>query len=694
MKAMASALFALIVSVAAATDYDRTGFEYDSVTPPQRVVSDDGVPLLDTDVFVAYQQDWSEIRAYSASEDPAPGDSAGSAYLHVDNNDPLCRTLDGDDPVEIGDGIFFDMLVRFDASDVLPEIASGDKISVWAAEDAEGTSTFVVSAGVVQNSLTTSMVRHYAVTAGSVVPDGGWHRLVVKSYARVGSGDAEGSNFPVFTVFIDGEPATIDGVFSFDGDGLVSIDGSDKTVGPVQYFYPAVTDVALAAKLSANQLFPSYTGRVGSSAATLKRICFVGEGDVDCYSASDTDPDPETYDTASLVIDADDGITVTPATSFDGLLPGATVGFTVALAEGYSLGGATFDGGSFTVVAGANELEMPSTLRVPSYTLRIRVGALLATVGDTAYDNLRDAVEAAIDSGDTVVINRDATFVNDGYFEDDVSAWVGAGNSVTIDLNGCELNVVYGDDPEDYCECGVIDLDGGSVTITDSSAGKTGRLSAADGLCAISAGFNSKSPETLAIEDGIFDAPIGEGRVSYTLTISGGSFLKSAFTDDGGAFAYTNCIVKGKTASADGSYWKIVEGGDDPEPGDEFPSSWNDGSLPSQDIVDKYAVWSQTYDSTADNAEEAFLLNVAPAAEIELEPVAIKVDNGVVTITTNHNLKNANGVVYVLWGVDPGNVTTAVEGTVDDGGALVNLDGASDAKFFKVGVGYSVPSAD
>lgn len=691
-KAMASAMLALAVSAAAATDYDSTGFEYENITLPSRVAADDGTILVNDAAFVALQSDWSEIRGYSESEDPAPGESAEGAYLHVDNNDPLCRVLNGDSQVQVGDGLFIDMLVRFGASDVVPDVVNGDKISVWAAEDAEGTRTFVVSAGYVENSLTDSMVRHYAVTAGSVVPDDGWHRLVVKAYSKVGESGAEGSNFPVFTVFIDDEPATIDGVFSFDADGLVSVDSTDRTVGPVQFFYPAVTDVVLEAKLAANQLFPSYVAHLGSSPATLKRVCFVGEGDVDCYAASDVDPAPETYETASLAIEADEGITVAPATSFSGLQPGASVPFTVTLADGYRLVGATFNGVGFAASAGQNELTMPSPLLVPSYTLKIRAAQLLATVGDTSYDSLRDAVEAAIESGEPVVLNRDAEFVNDGDFEDDVSVWIGSGNSVTIDLNGYSLGVVFGDDPSDFCaDIGLFDTNGGSLTIQDSSAGKTGRMTAADGLCVVSTGYISAN-EVLTIQGGIFDGPISEGEEAYTLTISGGSFLKTAFSDGEGAFAYAGSVAKGKVASSDGSYWKIVDDGDDP--GEAFPSSWNGGSLPSQDIVDKFATWSQTNDSTAENAEQAFLLNVAPAADLDIEPLAIKVEGGAVTITTNRNLKNANGVVYVLWGTEPDAVTNGAAGSVDDDGAVVNLDGASPRKFFKVGVGYSVPSSN
>ena len=691
-KAMASAMLAMVVSAAVAADYGSTGFEYENITLPCRVAAEDGTILVNDAAFVAQQFDWSEIRAYSETENPAPGDSAQGAYLHIDNNDPLCRTLSDDNQVQIGDGIFIDMLVRFCPSDVMPEVANGDKISVWVAEDAEGTKTFVVSAGCVQNSLTAAMVRHYAVTAGSVVPDDGWHRLVVKAYSKVGESGAEGSNFPVFTVFIDDEPATIEGVFSFDADGLVSIDAADKNVGPVQFFYPAVTDVVLEAKLAANQLFPSYVTQLGSSPAALKRVCFAGEGDVDCYAVSDVDPAPETYATASLTIEADEGITVTPATSFTELQPGASVSFTIALADGYNLGGATFNGSSFAVSAGSNMLTMPSPLLVPSYTLKISVAQLLATVGDTSYDSLRDAVEAAIESGEPVVLNRDAEFVNDGYFEDDVSVWIGTGNSVTVDLNGYNLGVAFGDDHSDFCEnIGLFDTDGGSLTIKDSSAGQTGRLTAEDGLCVISTGYISAN-EVLTIQGGIFDGPISEGEKAYTLTISGGSFLTTVFSDGEGAFVHADCVVKGKKASSVGSYWKIVDDGDDP--GETFPSSWNGGILPSQDIVDKFASWSQTNDSTADNAEQAFLLNVAPAADLDIEPVAIKVEGGVVTITTNRNLKNANGVVYVLWGTEPDAVTNGVAGSVGSDGAVINLDGASPRKFFKVGVGYSVPSSN
>ena len=73
-------------------------------------------------------------------------------------------------------------------------------------------------------------------------------------------------------------------------------------------------------------------------------------------------------------------------------------------------------------------------------------------------------------------------------------------------------------------------------------------------------------------------------------------------------------------------------------------------------------------------------------------------ENGVVKITTNRNLETVNGVVYILTGDTPTNVTTPMavpdgEGEGITGQAVSINPGEASAKFYKIGVGYEVPAS-
>lgn len=128
-------------------------------------------------------------------------------------------------------------------------------------------------------------------------------------------------------------------------------------------------------------------------------------------------------------------------------------------------------------------------------------------------------------------------------------------------------------------------------------------------------------------------------------------------------------------------------------PTTEFPDGWNGGDDPSPEILAKYATWAKDNDPTAVNAENAFLLNVAPTNDTTLAVTTIVVEGGTVKITSNHNLKAVNGVPYILTGDAPNAVNTPAESTVDEAGNIqyTPVEGETK-KFYKIGVGYVDPA--
>ncbi len=128
-----------------------------------------------------------------------------------------------------------------------------------------------------------------------------------------------------------------------------------------------------------------------------------------------------------------------------------------------------------------------------------------------------------------------------------------------------------------------------------------------------------------------------------------------------------------------------------------FPSSWNGGVTPSDAIVAKYATWKAAYPAATDANEVAFLLNIDPATEDQtIDVTAISVSGTTVTITVDQKLASANGVVYAIYSDSLTGLATpsykALEFTdAETSGSTATI---SDGKFYKIAVGYAVPSAN
>lgn len=687
-----SAAAALIsVCALASQSYDTTSFEAGSTGA---IVVDNR--FSDT-VFGSSspESDWSEIAEYGDADLPA--ENAGSRYLGVNSQEPLTRNVSGTATAtayDIGEGLYVDMYVRFSVGCSLPTVVSGDKISVWMAGDANGASRLVVTAGRLAGIYTAGVeTAHYSVTVDGGTPDPDeWHRLVVKAYKTAGAG----VNVPTFVVLIDGIPAKAEGYLSFDQSGNIVIDsskpdGSSMFVSRDPSFASVVTSAALREKLLADQLFPSLGG------TTLTTVGFVGVGDVDLYSVSDVDPVPDVIGTTDLDISASTGITVTPS-HFTGLAPGETATFTVAAEPGCSVVETDIWG---TSVNGPGEytVTVPARIEAATYMFTILSSSVIATVDGAGYESMQDAFDeaAALGPEHPVVLVR-STSVS---LADSEAAYINGRVDVAFDLNGMTLG-----GEEDDCWNTLIYIENSRLTIKDT-AGSGGMVqpeneysipavTVYDSTLVVEGGtyvggFDISNISTLTVEGGTFN---GEFKIDpkSTVTVAGGRFSKEFFGET--EFSLTGYVKSGCVTEESGGYW-VVSGGTDTS---EFPAEWNGGNGEdgvSQAILDRFAAWSQSNDPGGVNAEAAFLLNVAPSAEVSLEATAITVDpSGKVTITTDRNLESVNGVVYVLLGTDPDTVTIQRAVDADDiDGSVLEVDGSgAPAVFFKVGVGYSEPT--
>lgn len=135
-------------------------------------------------------------------------------------------------------------------------------------------------------------------------------------------------------------------------------------------------------------------------------------------------------------------------------------------------------------------------------------------------------------------------------------------------------------------------------------------------------------------------------------------------------------------------------------PSTTWPAAWTDSTGYSEAYATKLSAWATAKGVTdvsalPKEAENAFLLNVAPTDNTELAVTTIVVEGGKVKITTNKDLSGVNGVPYVLTGDTPTTVTTpvAVATEGEDAGKIEFTPGDGETKkFYKVGVGYAVPA--
>ena len=217
----------------------------------------------------------------SASMRPARYETADQyKYLKIKTTlgKPVTRNANVDgSTTSIGDGFYFDSLVRFTAFDSDPtiELGADGKLAIWLKEELDGdipvATNLVLTAGFLDEDLSARVMQtnYNCIVDSSInLSDGGWHRVTVKAIDNIYTTTPVR---PGFVVFIDGMK-----VKSSAEKGIVV-----GNLTPVADNYDA--DGAL---------FPSavQTG-LDSVVRTIKSVSFDGQGDVDDLVFTATAPD-------------------------------------------------------------------------------------------------------------------------------------------------------------------------------------------------------------------------------------------------------------------------------------------------------------------------------------------------------------------------------------------------------------------
>ena len=187
--------------------------------------------------------------------------------LAIDTDVALARHVATKDagPQEIGNGLYFDSMVQFTATDTAPTPTPtsgdviGDKLIVWLREvvaaenETPATYALYVTAGVPYQE--TVLTKHYELTNVADITLDSWHRLTI-AISKTGA-------TPTFKVYVDGEQATSTKIYNPDGD--------DETITAIGEFGSLTLDGA-------------------NNAGTITSVSFQGKGAIDDLVWTTEDP--------------------------------------------------------------------------------------------------------------------------------------------------------------------------------------------------------------------------------------------------------------------------------------------------------------------------------------------------------------------------------------------------------------------
>lgn len=581
-------------------------------------------------------------------------DSPGNKFLSVDATDAkLIRTINAADSAlgtaeskAIGEGLFFDSLVQFTATDQPPVPEEGDKLVVWLygnddeTSDALGlddpetegayenlTTNLVVTAGLVDGMATSAT--NYVVTlpAGVTVEPGSWHRLTIKAYANitVDGDDADIAKIGGFVVYIDGQPVT-----------STASKGDFTNVG-------GLTDAATAL---GDKLFPSLI-KAGAAAKTMTGVAFDGTGAIDDITFTDVDPFPEAAAGEFTVTVATSGTGSFSGVSIDGTNYTEPMAFTVGKSSitvvvysddtvtcAQAAGEIVYDGdgGTWTFQVDTSSLAKDAELALsivitkggePAATYSVTVGTVAegaAITFTSDHENVADGSTVTF----TVAVNDDTKEIDSVTTSGEVTLTPTEGvYSILVSGANVSINVTLKDKPATY-----------TVTITGTA---NATYTAAIGGTAVTSGDEVADSSVITVvatpATGYEYASAPEG-----WALSNGSITKD-FTVNGEDLAIA---IPAPTEKQEGkTYPSYIEG---------------DTAKGKYDAWAEYAkIGDEDFPDSSNANKDAYLLNCMPS-EVATAAAAFKFTSisydateqkWVTTTTTSYNNRNYNGEVEV-----------------------------------------------
>lgn len=524
---------------------------------------------------------WWRIPAYSSSakaktyvgDDKPSGDrplyfsssTANTKCLTLEGLDKLYRTIGANaavrpfEPCAMSTGVYLDTFVKFSAAPFVDPTEPDDKIFVWLRIDEQGQgaqatlqTNLVVTAGYLFAD-NRAWPREYVIThlgdstvASSFNPNV-WHRLTVKSISEIS--DDKTAQAAGFVVFVDGKPARA--VNQPKGEAGSYLDRLNP----------------LAAKWSEKgALFPSIWSPKDLDGQALTAAAFLGKGAIDDISfnvaqltfAADTKAiavrctDPHVRAVFCRIgSGAQQQLTFTDGEAVVSLGTAASyqVEVSATYEGGYARGNWRYDG----------EVTSASSFTVTSFgtvVVASRGDSEVCKVDGLGHVSLDEAFASVRSGAATITLSSDITSGAYGEVAEDAS--------ITLDLAGHTLkggDFVVTSRGQTFVTGAVID-NWGSLTIIDSSAGKTGRIVASDPeqyVCVWTAGGSS-----LVIEGGTYDGEILDGtdprydaESPAVISLAGGKY-KPFGEAPTTAFYLADYVADGAHAAYGSGYWAVT----------------------------------------------------------------------------------------------------------------------------------------
>ena len=484
-------------------------------------------------------------------------------------------------PQDIGSGIYFDTMVQFTATDIVPKPDTGDKLIVWlyGSDDAEAlfgaTTSLVVTAGKLGADNAVS-VANYIVRTNAAIEPNTWHRLTIKAIEDIGTN----SGVAGFVVFIDGVETTCEDARYTD----------DNTVF-------ANLNATAASWMNKKALFPSLVETQPDVVQKLSSVALEGTGMIDDISFTSLAPE-FAADGISFRLNWTEGLStltvngetpsafVTGSAGYTDIVvgeAGTTYTVVATAADGFKLGVPTTSGSTIGYADGVftvNGTGEGTITAIPS---------LFQVNGAGDYASLADAMNAV--SSPTDVISLMSNYTGDqlsfekscvldlaghnivGTVEDNAAICVSSGKLVIIDSVGG--GVISGGDPyngtiQNYAEL-VLGASTGDAGITvDGIVYHDGKkmvivrgkfeleTNQEDDIAAMKDENSSitKDDTYIIVTPGEGPGPDPEP-TTYTLTIPEVTGATAAVTKDGVAVTDFTKIAKGTTVVVT---WTATEG--------------------------------------------------------------------------------------------------------------------------------------